>query len=47
MSNHILLMQPEPGSSPLEPGGELKVFFDAEGPEMTPGLCAFDNTICG
>jgi hypothetical protein len=47
VSNHILLMQPEPGSSPLEPGGELKVFFDAEGPEMTPRLCAFDNTICG
>ena len=47
VSNHILLMQPEPGSSPLEPGGELKVFFDAEGPEMTPRLCAFDNIICG
>jgi hypothetical protein len=47
VSNHILLMQPEPGSSPLEPGSELKVFFDAEGPEMTPRLCAFDNTTCG
>jgi hypothetical protein len=47
VSNHILLMQPEPGSSPLEPGSELKVFFEAQGPEMTPRLCAFDNTICG
>jgi len=47
VSNHILLMRPEPGSGPLEPGSELTVFFDAEGPEMTPRLCAFDNTICG
>ena len=47
VSNHILLMQPGTGSSPLEPGSELKVFFDAEGPEMTPRLCAFDNTTCG
>jgi hypothetical protein len=47
VSNHILLVQPEPGSSPLEPGSGLKVFFDAEGPEMTPRLCAFDNTTCG
>jgi hypothetical protein len=47
VSNHILLMQPEPGSSPLEPGSELKVFLAARGPEMTPELCAFDNTTCG
>jgi hypothetical protein len=47
VSNHILLMQPEPGSSPLEPGAELKVFLEAQGPEMTPQLCAFDNTTCG
>jgi hypothetical protein len=47
VSNHILLMQPEPGAAPLEPGGELKVFLEAQGPEMTPRLCAFDNTICG
>ena len=47
VSNHILLMQPRPGSGPLEPGGSLRVFFAAEGPEMTPRLCAFNNTICG
>jgi hypothetical protein len=47
VSNHILLMQPQPGSGPLEPGGSLRVFFAAQGPEMTPRLCAFDNTICG
>jgi hypothetical protein len=47
VSNHILLMQPEPGSGPLEPGGSLRVFFAAQGPEMTPRLCAFNNTICG
>jgi hypothetical protein len=47
VSNHILLMQPEPGSSPLEPGSALKVFFEAQGPEMTPQLCAFGNTTCG
>lgn len=46
VSNHILLMQPEPGSQPLEPGSELKVFVEAQGPEMTPQLCAFDNTTC-
>ena len=47
VSNHILLVQPEAQSPPLEPGGELNVFFEAEGPEMTPQLCAFDNTTCG
>jgi len=47
VSNHILLMQPQPGSGPLEPGGSLRVFFAAQGPEMTPRLCAFNNTICG
>ena len=47
VSNHILLMQPESQAPPLEPGGELKVFFEAQGPEMTPQLCAFDNTTCG
>jgi hypothetical protein len=47
VSNHILLMQPEPGSGPLEPGGTLRVVFVAQGPEMTPRLCAFNNTVCG
>jgi hypothetical protein len=47
VSDHILLMQPESGSGPLEPGGRLRVFFAAQGPELTPRLCAFDNTICG
>ena len=47
VSNHILLMQPGPGSGPLEPGASLRVFFAARGPEMTPRLCAFNNTICG
>ncbi len=47
ISNHILLMQPGPGSGPVEPGQELSVFFAAEGPETTPQLCAFDNTTCG
>ncbi len=47
VSNHILLMQPEPGSGPLEPGGVLRVVFDAQGPERTPRLCAFNNTVCG
>jgi hypothetical protein len=47
VSNHILLMQPQPGSGPLEPGSSLRVFFAAQGPEMTPRLCAFNNTVCG
>jgi hypothetical protein len=47
VSNHILLMQPQSGSGTLEPGGSLRVFFAAQGPEMTPRLCAFNNTICG
>ncbi len=47
VSNHILLMQPQPGSGPLEPGGQLRVVFIAQGTETTPQLCAFNNTACG
>jgi hypothetical protein len=46
VSNHILLMQPAPDAGPLAAGGELSVFFVAQGPEMTPKLCAFDDTVC-
>jgi Cellulose binding domain len=46
VSNHILLMQPAPNAGPLAAGGELNVVFAAEGPEMTPKFCAFNNTAC-
>ncbi len=46
VSNHILLMQPTPNAGPLAAGGELNVVFVAEGPEMTPKFCAFNNTAC-
>jgi hypothetical protein len=47
VSNHILLLQPAPGTGPLAAGGQLSVFFVAEGPETTPTFCAFDDTACG
>jgi hypothetical protein len=46
VSNHILLMQPAPDAGPLAAGGELSVVFEAQGPEMTPQLCTFDDTVC-
>jgi Cellulose binding domain len=46
VSNHILLMQPAPDAAPLAAGGELSVVFMAQGPEMTPQFCAFDDTVC-
>jgi hypothetical protein len=47
VSNHILLMQPGPGAGALASGGQLSVFFTADGPETTPVFCAFDDTTCG
>jgi hypothetical protein len=46
VSNHVLLMQPAPDAGPLAAGGELSVVFVAQGPEMTPQLCTFDDTVC-
>jgi hypothetical protein len=47
VSNHILLLRPAPDAGPLAAGGQLRVFFTAEGPELTPAFCAFDDTPCG
>jgi hypothetical protein len=47
VSNHILLMRPGPGAGALASGGQLSVFFTADGPETTPVFCAFDDTTCG
>jgi hypothetical protein len=32
--------------TPSAAGGELSVVFEAQGPEMTPQLCTFDDTVC-
>jgi hypothetical protein len=46
ISNHILLLGPASGARPVGPGGVLRVFFVAEGQQVSPELCAFNNLIC-
>jgi hypothetical protein len=46
VSNHILLMQPASYMGPLAAGAELSVFFEAQGTQKTPELCAFNNIAC-
>jgi hypothetical protein len=46
-SNHILLLQPVSSGSAIAPGATLRVYFDAQGTQTAPELCAFDNVTCG
>jgi Cellulose binding domain len=46
-SNHILLLQPASAGSAIAPGATLRVYFDAQGTQTAPKLCAFDNVTCG
>jgi hypothetical protein len=47
VSNHILLLQPASSGSAIAPGATLRVYFDAQGTQTAPELCAFDNVTCG
>jgi hypothetical protein len=45
--NGILLLQPAFGAGPIPAGGGmLNVFFIAEGPQLTPAVCAFNQIPC-
>jgi Cellulose binding domain len=47
VSNGILLLQPGPGAQPIPPGGgQLNVFFAAEGAQTIPEACAFNDVVC-
>jgi hypothetical protein len=46
-SNHILLLHPASYASQVPPNGTLRVFFTTYGAELTPQLCAFNDTTCG
>lgn len=45
-SHHILLLHPASYASAVPRGGTLSVFFTAYGTELTPQLCAFNDTTC-
>jgi hypothetical protein len=47
VSNGILLLRPGPGAQPIPPGGgQLNVFFVAEGAQTIPQACAFNDVVC-
>jgi hypothetical protein len=45
-SHHILLLHPASDASSVPANGTLSVFFTAYGPQVTPELCAFNDTVC-
>jgi hypothetical protein len=46
VSNDILLLGPASNAQPVGPGGVLRVFFVAEGQQISPQLCAFNGIGC-
>jgi hypothetical protein len=45
--NGILLLHPAFGAGPIPAGGGvLDVFFIVEGPQLVPGVCAFNQIPC-
>jgi Cellulose binding domain len=47
VSHHILLLHPASYANPVPANGTLSVFFTTYGTELTPELCAFNDTTCG
>jgi cellulose 1,4-beta-cellobiosidase len=45
-SNHILLLHPASYANQVPAKGTLRVFFTAYGADLTPQLCAFNDTAC-
>jgi hypothetical protein len=46
-SNHILLLHPASYGNAVPANGRLSVFFTTWGTDLTPELCAFNDTKCG